>query len=226
MKKIVLAIFCIVSTVFLYAGDVATFVDLGFSADGTRFVFGQYGTTDTDFRAYADVFCVDTVKNDFVPNGFFSTLPSVATSGKDGRGVFAALQNDAAPFLKKLGVDSALQGRALYVRAENGTPADSLEFRDFETGTDYSVTIHTLVEGAGASVRASFYLVVEIRKEGSKPVRKTVGIPGYLREGVTAYLVRRIISDASGKSVVFIIEKELFEKKGNSARYMVETLRL
>lgn len=226
MKKTLLALFCIVSTAFMYAGDVATFVDLGFSADGTRFVFGQYGTTDAEFRAYADVYCVDTVKNDFVPNGRFSTLPSPATSGKDGRGVFAALQNEASPFFKKLGVDSALQGRALYVQAENGTRPDALEFRDFETGTEYSVAIHSLSEGEGASVKSSFYLVVEIKKAGAKTVRKQVGIPGYLREGVKAYRVRRILSDGTGKSVVFIIEKELYERKGSSVRFMAETLRL
>ncbi len=226
MKKIALALFCLVSMVFLYAGDVASFVNLGFSADGTRFVFGQYGTLDTEFRSFADVFCVDAVKNDFVPGGLFSAPPSAATARKDARGVFAALQNDSAFFLKKLGVDSALQGRALYVQAENGSHPDILSFRDFETGTEYAVATHTLAEGSLATVKSSFYLIADIKMTDGKTVRKTVGLPGFKREGVQNYLVRRIIVDATGKTLVFVIEKEVYESKGSSVRFMVETLRL
>jgi len=208
----------------LYAGDVATFVNLGFSADGTRFVFGQYGILDTEFRPYADVFCVDAVKNDYVPGGRFSA--STAAADKDARGVFAALQNDSASFLKKIGVDSALQGRALYVQAENGTRPSALSFRDFETGTEYEVSIHILAEGSLAAVKSSFYIVVAIKTADGKTVRKTVGLPGFRREGVRNYLVRRIITDSTGRTLVFVVEKELYEPKGSSVRFMVETLRL
>jgi predicted secreted protein len=56
--------------------------------------------------------------------------------------------------------------------------------------------------------------------------RKTVGLPGFERPGVSDYLIRRIITDGTGKSIVFVIEKKTFDKNGNSIRYMVETLRL
>ncbi len=224
MKKIALALFCMVSMVILHAGDVATFVNLGFSADGTRFVFGQYGILDSEFRPYADVFCVDAVKNDYVPGGRFTARPAAAD--KDARGVFAALQNDSASFLKKIGVDSALQGRALYVQAENGIRPASLSFRDFETGTEYEVSINILAEGSLAAVKSSFYIVVAIKTADGKTVRKTIGLPGFRREGVRNYLVRRIITDSTGRTLVFVVEKELYEPKGSSVRFMVETLRL
>jgi len=59
-----------------------------------------------------------------------------------------------------------------------------------------------------------------------KVTRKTVGLPGFMRKGVKDYLVRRIITDDSGKSLIFIIEKTLVGAKGSSSRFMVETLRL
>ena len=225
MQKIMAMFFCAVLTVSAYAGDVASFVNLGFSSDGTRFVFGQYGITDSEFRAYADIFCVDVVQNKFITDGKFSTPPSKATAEKDSRGIFAALQNSAAPFIKKLAVDSAQQGRALYVQAENGSKPKSLSFRDFETGYAYAITLHSITEGGGASVRSSFYLSVEVSSPDGKITRKTVGLPGFKREGVKDYLVRRIITDLSGKSLIFVIEKEEFNIKGNSVRFMIETLR-
>ena len=81
----------------LFAGDIANFVNLGFSADGNRFVFGQHGVSDGDYAGYADIWAVDVPKNAFLSGGKFSTAASAATAGKDGNGVFAALQNAAAP---------------------------------------------------------------------------------------------------------------------------------
>ena len=43
MKKIVLAVLALlVGSVNLFAGDVATFVDCGFSANGKYYVFGPF----------------------------------------------------------------------------------------------------------------------------------------------------------------------------------------
>lgn len=226
MRKFGIMILCAVSMISLYAGDVASFVNLGFSPDGTRFVFGQYGITDSEYRAYADIFCVDVAKNDFIPKGRFSTAPSAATAETDGKGVFAALQNTAAAFLKKQSVDSSAQGRALYVQAEDEPKLKNISFRDFETGTAFEVVVHCLSEGTGANVRSSFYLSVTMTAPDGKVSAKTIGLPGFKRTGIKDYLVRRILTDASGKSLVFVIEKEQYEAKGSSIRFMVETVRL
>lgn len=226
MRKFAVMLFCVVSMATMYAGDVASFMNLGFSADGTRFVFGQYGITDSEYRAYADIYCVDVAKNSFVVNGKFSTLPSDVTTSKDARGVFSALQNSAASFIKNLGVDSANQGRSLYIHAEDEPLLKTISFRDFETGTTYSVTVHTLIENKNQDIKSSFYLTVVMTDSDGKTTTKTVGLPGFKRPGVKDYLVRRIILDPTGKSLVFIIEKEQYEAKGSSIRFMVETLRI
>jgi Predicted secreted protein len=211
--------------VAVHAGDVSSFVNLGFSPDGSRFVFGQYGSTDQDYRAYAEIFCVDVAKNSFIPGGRFTSGPAPETAAKDSRGVFAALQNSSAPFLAKLGIDSSSQGRALYVQAEDEPKLKNIAFRDFETGSSYAVTVNTLSEGSGAEVRTAFYLVVEQTSADGKVCRRTVGLPSLMRAGVRGYLVRRIITDASGRSLVFVVEKEIADQNGSSVRFMVETFR-
>ena len=226
MRKFGVMLFCAISMMAAYAGDVANFVNLGFSPDGARFSFGQYGITDGDYRSYADIFCVDVAKNDFLKDGTFSTPPSASTAGKDSKGIFGSLQNNSSAYLKKNNIDSALQGRALYVQAEDEPKLKNISFRDFETSKAYAIKVNTLVEGTLEKVQASFYLTVEMTAADGKVTRKTVGLPGFMRRGVKDYLVRRIITDDSGKSLIFIIEKTLVGAKGSSSRFMVETLRL
>ena len=226
MRKLVILIVCAVSMAAIYAGDLANFVNLGFSADGSRFAFGQYGRTDGEYRAYADIFCVDVAKNDFVAGGRFSTAPSANTAGKDGRSVFLDLQSTAESFLGKQSILAAQQGRSLYVQAENEPNLKKISFRDFETGTEYTVTMYVLAEDSGSKVRSSFYLVAEMTDQAGNKTSKTIGTPTLKRSGVGDYLIRRIVTDGTGKSLVFVVEKKQYEKNGDSARYMVETCRL
>ncbi len=223
MRKIAVLFLCALSLSVATAGDVATFVSLGFSPDGTRYAFGQYGITDSDYRAYADILFVDVARNDFLKGGKFS---SANEPTKDGRVAFSALQGNSSAYAKKAGIDQGLQGRPLYVQADSEPVPKTLSFRDFDTGRSYEVTLNSLVEGTGKDVRSSFYLVVSVTDSDGKTVRKTVGLPGFKRNGVRGYAIRRIVTDDSGKALVFVIEKELFAPKGGSIRYMVEAVRL
>ena len=226
MRKLALLIVLAVQVAVLSAGDVANFVGLGFSPDGTRYAFGQYGRTDADFRAYADILAVDVAKNDFLPGGKYQTSPDAATAGKDGKAAFQALQDTAAIYLVKQGIDVASQGRAFYVQAVNEPELKELSFRDFETGSEYAISVRTLSEGSGKDVRSSFYIIATVTDSTGKKFTKTIGLPGYKRPGVKDYLIRRIVTDNSGKSLVFVIEKKQFDRNGDSVRFMVETCRL
>lgn len=225
MRKLCILFLCAVTMTGLFAGDVASFVNLGFSLDGERFVFGQYGVTDVDFQAYADIFCVDVAQNKFLPEGKKAIEPSKSTAGKDAKGVFAALQNDTAAYIKKTGVDSSKQGRNIYIQAEDEPKLKKISFKDFETGTDYVVTLNVLSEGSKEKIKSSFYITLEMTGVDAKKSTKTVGLPGFKRDSVSDYLIRRIITDSSGKSLVFVVEKIQFDRNGNSSRFMVETLR-
>lgn len=227
MRKLAIMFFCalcLTQGAALYAGDVANFVSLGFSPDGKSFAFGQYGTTDSDYRPYADIWCVDVSANAFLKDGKFSATATVA--GKDAKSDFFALQEKAAAFMKKSGLVTAAQGRPLYVQGEDGAVSNPVAFRDFETGYAYSIKLVPYVEGTGMKVLSSFYILADITAPDGTTVRKTIGNPGYKRPGVQGYLIRRIITDDSGKSLVFVVEKQIPDAKGISTRYMVETVRL
>lgn len=226
MRKAVCIALFIVAAISMYAGDIANFVNIGFSSDGSRFVFGQHGSTDGEYRAYADIYCVDVPTNRFIPGGTFSTAPSASTAGEDGSAVFSALRGSIETYLKKLGVDGNSPGRALYVQARDEKRPDKLEFRDFETGRTFTVSMHSFAEGSGESVRSSFYLVLELVYPDGKTDHHTIGLPGYKRSGIKDYRIRRVVTDESGTSLVFVIEKILVDTRGESVRFMVETLKL
>jgi len=210
----------------VFAGDVANFVNLGFSPDGSRFAFGQYGVADSVYQSWAELYCVDVAKNSFVPDGKFFSGPDASTAASDPRGVFAALQNKSAPFLAAQKIDSASRGRIIYLQAEDDPAQKTISFRDFESQSAYTVEVKTLIEGSGKDVRSSFYLLVSITDAAGKETRRTVGLPSFKRSGVQDYLVRNIIADASGRSLVFVIEKKVYDRNGSSIRFMVETLKL
>ena len=68
-KSFVCSLFLIFGLTALSAGDVATFVDKGFSEDGKYYVFGQYGVTDKKFQGWAELYQVDIAANDYTDNG-------------------------------------------------------------------------------------------------------------------------------------------------------------
>ena len=85
MKKTVLSgLLFLISVACLSAGDVATFVDKGFSEDGKYYVFGQYGRTDKKYQGWAEIYQVEIAKNDFVESGVFKMKPTAVTADKTG----------------------------------------------------------------------------------------------------------------------------------------------
>ena len=79
-KSVVCCLFLALGLSVLSAGDVATFVDKGFSEDGKYYVFGQYGKTDKKFQGWAELYQVDIAANDYTDNGVFKTKPSAVTN--------------------------------------------------------------------------------------------------------------------------------------------------
>ena len=203
----------------VYAGDIANFVNLGFSADGTRFAFGQYGLQDKTYRAYAELYAVDVDANAFLPGGIFKTSPSKQTEGKESKSTFLALQNRAQVSLSKWGISETRQGRVLYAQTEATAGNQTLFFRDFQTSDEYTVALNTTQK---SKTESSFYLTVEKTKPNGSKVNKQVGRPDYMRSGVKNYAVKKIIIDDTAHALIFIIEKNEYASSGDSFRYMVE----
>ena len=215
-----------------FAGDVAAFVDLGLSSDGTTYVFGEYGKTDKKFQGYAEIYAVDIASNSFVDGGVFKTVPSSSTASKSGKSVFEDLQGKASWYLKKYNLKQVSPKNLLYVCDETKSPMSEIVFKDFDGSTSeksvfYHIQLSKNVEGSGKNVSSSFYITMERKDEGGNVLgRNMVGSPDVKRKGVAEYKIDRIFSDDMRKNLIFVVEKTVKDDSGTSIRYMVETVKL
>jgi predicted secreted protein len=204
------------------AGDVAQFVNLGFSKDARYFMFGQFGIAQKDSTPWADTFIVDVPANAFASKGtmrFVGTQP--VDPGANGLGALLNTLSDALPRTKKLGIDHLSTGRLLYVLLDGAQPAETLEFRDFQAGRAYKIALTQTVAATGSSYGLSIAIT---EKDGT--VRSlSAGNPSFKRSGVKAYHIKQIILAPDGASLVFIVQKEEQDTQGSNIRYMVETVR-
>ncbi|MDR1635843.1 MAG: DUF2259 domain-containing protein [Treponema sp.] len=213
----------------LWAGDTASFVDLGFSPDGRIYMFAQYGVQSGTLKPWADMFVVDVAKNEFVPGGRFSyTHDTPVSAGTDGSGAFYRLVSRNTAIADRHGVNFLRQGIPLYIAldAAGGSPqGESIEFRNFERSLSYKARLVPSTEGSGSGLKTSFYISLEETKASGGRKTYTVGNPGIKRPLIVAYKVKKVIVAPEGNSIIFVIEMRKQVAGGYDTRYMVETLR-
>mgnify|MGYP002853351366 CR=1 FL=1 len=232
MKKILSSI-CLVLLVLssIFAGDVAEYCDLGFSADGKYFSFAEYGVSDNTFLPYATIYTVNVEKNEFVKGGVFRSEVKNPKEVKGGKAVFDELYAKNSNFIEKYSGNKANLEHTLYLRGpESKGSSEQIVFKDFnnsdgENEIFYYINLVQNSTGVGKNLKSSFFITVE-RKDANDNVlsRQIAGNPDYQRDMITDYAIRRIITDEKGSSLVFEVEKKLENENGTSFRYMVETL--
>lgn len=230
MKKFVLfSLILTLSFSTLAAGDVASFVDLGFTEDGKYYFFGQYGKTDKNFQGYAEIYQVDIAENDYVDGGVFKIAPSAVTANKNGQEVYEALEAKSYYYLKNYKYEKANIDHVLYILDDvNKTGTDEIVFTDFrgsniETPDSYHIRLVPTISGLGKNVKSSFYItLVKKDYEGNTISEKKVGTPSIARKGVSNYKIERIFCDNEERNLIFIIEKMVQDDTGVSIRYMIE----
>jgi len=230
--RLSLVIVFLLGSIGFLAGDTATFVDLGFSPDGKTYMFGQYGVQSGTLKPWADLFIVDVPQNNFVNGGKFSYVnDGPVVSGQDGSGALYRLIAQNSGMAERYKINYCFQGQPLYIAInnENGfeTPGQvPIEFRDFETGSNYRASLVSYVEGTGANLKSSFYINLErTAKNGSKK-SYTVGNPQIKRPLVASYRIRKVMIAPHDGSMIFLIEMKRQEASGINIRYMVEALRI
>jgi predicted secreted protein len=211
---------------FASTGDIALFVNLGFSSDSKYFMFGQYGILEKNSTPWADSYIVDVRANAYAPRGAnrFSSAQQVEPGASAVGALLNTLDDSAAQ--KKYRIDHLLTGRLLYVLIDGQQASDTLEFRDFPSGRSYKVG---LIQGTGtndSSPSASFSLSITIVEKDGRTRTLTAGNSAYRRPGVKAYHIKQIILAPDGTSLVFLIQKEEQDTHGSNIRYMVETVRV
>ena len=209
----------------LFGGDIASFINLGFSENSRYYMFGQYGVHEESSFPYADIFVVDVPKNDFVTGGVKHGEYSIPNEpGSRGEGALLNLLEDHLALKRQYEINHVQSGRLLYVRVDGQKPKANLDFRDFVTGTRYLVTMDQKKYGAGGSVSSSFHIDLTVIPSSDSARDYRIGLPQYRRTGVSGYTISRVILSPSGRSLVFLIEKEQTNKSGSDIRFMVETV--
>ncbi|QQO09559.1 DUF2259 domain-containing protein [Breznakiella homolactica] len=235
MSKRKFFIFIIVTSLFsaacLWAGDAASFVDLGFSPDGKVYMFAQYGIESKTLRPWADLYVVDVPKNNFVSGGRISYVHSTpVVSGQDGSGALYRLIARNASLAERYGVDFLFQGQPLYVAlntgSRDGNSGETIEFRDFESGSSYKATLIPYVEGLGPNLKSSFYINVERTASNGTKSSYIVGTPQLKRPMISSYHIHKAMIAPRDGSLIFVVEMRKISDDGHDIRYMVEALRL
>jgi len=224
----VLAGFLLLNISALYAGDSASFVDLGFSPDGSIYMFAQYGVKSGVLVSWADLFVVDVKRNDFVRGGRISyTHDSPIAAGQDGSGALYRLIAQNAELAKRHGIMHPDQGQPLYVSMD-GDPAfegNTISFRDFVSGTSYRASLLETINGSDENLKSTFYINLECTDSEGDEKTYTVGSPEIKRPLIASYRIKRVLISPPGNSLIFVIEMKRQGENGPDIRYMAEALR-
>ncbi len=209
-----------------WAGDVPAFVNLGFSPDSAFFCFGQYGIDEASGQPYAELYLVDTRRNDFVKDGVSRrSYSSRLEPGQDPAGAIFALYGERLDVVKTRKIDHLRQGRLVYVLLDGAPQTDALSFQDFKTGDQYAVKLSQSVTESGKNASSSFGISVSVTTKDGAVRRFEAGNPTFSRDGVAGYAIRRIVMAPDERTLVFIVEKKLAGASGAGVSYMVETVR-
>ncbi|QEN09097.1 DUF2259 domain-containing protein [Oceanispirochaeta crateris] len=229
MKKKLLTVTVMILLIMteVYAGDKAEFVNMGFSPDGSYFLFGQYGFAAEKTQCYADIYLVDVRNNKFVPASVFSgEYTATLEPGQSPDGALFSLLETAIPARKKYNIDYLKKGRPLYIRiSDTDESMDVLDFRDFETGSRFSMKLiqDAVKNEDGQAVESSFFIEMTFTGSGGVNVPFVIGHPDFKRKGIEEYRIERVLTDPSNKSIIIIVAKI---DNDLNVRYMVETVRI
>jgi len=225
MKRIgLLVALLIFASASMFAGDIASFVDLGFSSDAKYYMFAQYGINEKSLP-YAEIYTVNVVTNRFVTGGALQQEYSVVVNpGQEGFGALMTLMRKGDDLAEKYGIHHLKTGRLVYILLNGELPKETVQFRDFQTGNKYTVTLRQSVYGEGKNISSSFFINTAVESSSGNLENFTVGLPNYKRNNVKEYTIRKILVSPEDNALIFVIEKTVAGSHGNNIRYMVETL--
>ncbi|MCK5673445.1 MAG: hypothetical protein KAH95_08705, partial [Spirochaetales bacterium] len=106
MKKLIAAMVFLMCTSFLFSGDIAQYINLGFSSNSEYFMFGQYGISSKNTSAYAETFIVDVSENNFIKDGVNSrTFSDDILPGQEGLGALITILEDSLAIITKTNIN-------------------------------------------------------------------------------------------------------------------------
>jgi predicted secreted protein len=186
-------------------------------------MFGQFGIQEKSSTPWAETYIVNVRANAFVPRGVQRVSSSQQVDpGSDGIGALfdAVCDSHAQKVMYKIHHEET--GRMLYILVDGATPPDTIDFRDFQTGRSYEITLSQTA--ASGEAGASYGLAISVTEKDGKVHSYKAGDPSLRRPGVKAYHIKEIILAPNNASLVFLIQKEEQDARGDNIRYMIETV--
>jgi predicted secreted protein len=228
MKRIlVICSVIFLSVTHLFGGDTARFVNLGFSGNGAYFMFAQHGYQAQTGKAYSDLYVVDVYKNVFTTGGVLhGEFETIIEPGQSSDGALYTILEKSIAQRERYGISYIQKGRPLYIRiAESGEDenSNSLQFRDFETETKYTIDLKQTTVGESREVKSSFYIDLKLEYKNGIIKELKIGHPDFQRMGITEYTINRILLSPGEEALVFIISKTDVDL---NVRYMIETVKI
>lgn len=228
MKRIlVISCLIMISVGHLFSGDTARFVNLGFSGDGSYFMFAQHGYTAATGTVYSDLYIVDVKRNVFTAGGVnHGEYETVIEPGQSSDGALYTLLEETANNRKRFNISYLEKGRPLYIRIPvegDESTSNSLQFRDFEREMKYTIDLKQNISEISGELSSTFYidLLIEYKNGVSKKLK--IGHPDFSRKGIKEYNINRILLSPEENSLVFIISKT---DTNLNVRYMIETVNI
>jgi predicted secreted protein len=193
----------------LWAGDSASFVDLGFSPDGKFYMFAQYGVNTDTLKPWTELIVVDVTKNDYVPGGrIFYTHNKPIVAGQEGSGVMYNVIKENDGLIKLYGINHSNQGQPLYIvfRGDPAIEGKPISFRDFISGIRYEASLIETISGKNDKAASTFYIQLEITDSDGVNKKVNVGTPQLKRPLIFENRIDRVLISPQGNSLVFVIE--------------------
>lgn len=223
-KYFLILLFSLIVSHVILAGDISTFVNLGFSPDGKFYMFGEHGYKIDEGKTYANINIVDVQTNSFVPSGSFSgTYTANVEPSQSSDGAFLRLYEQTITRKNQYKISTLNKGYPLYIflgepteKDENYDP-NTLNFFDPQ-GNQYTIVLN--VEHRKNPNQSSSSIQLTRKTPAARTTNYTIGHPDFWRDGVALYRIQRVLS-FNGNALAFIISKEYTNL---DVRYMVETL--
>ncbi|WKC57959.1 DUF2259 domain-containing protein [Borrelia sp. P9F1] len=206
----------------LCSAEDVFFKNLGFSDDGSCFMFGEYSLEERGY--YSRVYFVDVCKNNFMRPGVYTRvfneyIDYVDTAEKS----LYELLKIVDYRVKGFNINHLNKGRNIYLYVQDGDPkVDSLDFVDFLTGNRYQVSINKSFKDSPKSSAFTISFSVEDDDILVRDIRG-IGRENYYRKDVIDYKIRQIFLFPKEDGIVFVVEKIVLDPSGAKyGRFMVE----
>ena len=170
MKRILIVCLLVLLTGLLFGGDIAAFVNLGFSENSRYLMFGQYGVLEESMQLYADLYTVEVRTNRFVPNGVKNSIFNESLSpGQSGIGALFSLYRSSETIVQQYRINHMKAGRLLYILV-NGDIEEALATFVYEDSSHQTArrVVRTLKEAIPKQL-------IEIRIQGVLGYQKQQG---------------------------------------------------